>query len=65
MVREVPKHLQKSEKTAVRPTAESSAIKITNPDRIIFPEDGLTKGDLADYYAAIEPLIMVDRQTGR
>ena len=27
---------------------------------MIFPEDGLTKGDLADYYAAVDPLIMVD-----
>ena len=60
VVREVPKHLQKSEKKAERPTAESLGIKITNPDRIIYPEDGLTKADLADYYAAIEPLIMVD-----
>ena len=32
---------------------------------MIFPELGLTKKDLADYYAAIEPLIMVDAPTGR
>ncbi|MES2136408.1 MAG: DNA ligase D [Pseudomonadota bacterium] len=60
VVREVPKHLDKAEKKSERPTAESLGIKISNPDRIIYPEDGLTKGDLADYYAAVEPLIMVD-----
>jgi bifunctional non-homologous end joining protein LigD len=41
-------------------TAESFGIKISNPDRIIYPEDGLTKADLANYYAAVEPLIMLD-----
>jgi bifunctional non-homologous end joining protein LigD len=60
VVRETPKHLSKSEKKAERPTAESLGVRISNPDRVIFPEDGLTKGDLADYYAAVEPLIMVD-----
>ncbi len=52
VVREMPKHLQKSEKKAERATAESFGIAITNPDRLIFPEDKLTKRDLADYYAA-------------
>ncbi|MEA3079065.1 MAG: bifunctional non-ous end joining protein LigD, partial [Sphingomonadales bacterium] len=60
VVRETPKHLSKSEKKAERPTVESLGVRISNPDRVIFPEDGLTKGDLADYYAAVEPLIMVD-----
>ena len=27
-----------------------SAVTITNPDRVIFPESGITKGQLADYY---------------
>jgi len=60
VVVETAKHLSKSEKKAGRPTAASFGIKISNPDRIIFPEDGLTKADLANYYAAVEPLIMVD-----
>ena len=33
-------------------------IKITNPDRVIFPETGQTKGDLAAYYAAVAPLML-------
>jgi bifunctional non-homologous end joining protein LigD len=61
VTRETPKHLTKAErKGGERPGAESFGIRISNPDRVIFPEDGLTKGDLADYYAAIDPLIMVD-----
>ena len=41
-------------------TAEDFGIEISSPERVIFPELGLTKKDLADYYATIEPLIMVD-----
>jgi bifunctional non-homologous end joining protein LigD len=60
VVRETPKHLKKSEQKTERPTAASLGIRISNPERIIYPEDGLTKADLADYYAAIDPLIMID-----
>ena len=60
VVIETPKHLGKSEKKAERPTAESFGIRISNPDRVIYPEDDLTKADLANYYAAVEPLIMID-----
>ena len=34
------------------------AFTISNRERVIFPEDGLTKGDLADYYAEIAPLML-------
>ncbi len=60
VVRETPKRLKAAEKKAERPTYESLGIRITNPDRVIFPEDGLTKGELANYYLAVDPLIMVD-----
>jgi bifunctional non-homologous end joining protein LigD len=32
---------------------DMAGVKITNPDRIVFPESGITKGELANYYAAI------------
>lgn len=35
-----------------------SAIRISNPDRVIFPEGKITKGQLADYYRAVAPLMM-------
>lgn len=60
VVRESPKHLKSSEEGAGLPTFASLGIRITNPDRAIFPEEKLTKGDLADYYAATDPLIMID-----
>jgi bifunctional non-homologous end joining protein LigD len=61
VVREVPKHLTKAEKKKPgKSTPESFGIEISSPERIIYPELGLTKKDLADYYAAIDPLIMVD-----
>jgi bifunctional non-homologous end joining protein LigD len=68
VVREVPKHLNQSEKkTANKPgkkragaTAADFGVEISSPDRVIYPELGLTKKDLADYYATIEPLITVD-----
>jgi bifunctional non-homologous end joining protein LigD len=28
-------------------------VEITHPDRVLFPEDGITKGDLVDYYAEV------------
>jgi bifunctional non-homologous end joining protein LigD len=68
VVKEVPKHLTAKEakpkrskgKKAAHATAEDFGIEISSPDRVIFPELGLAKKDLADYYAAIEPLIMID-----
>jgi len=31
---------------------------ITHPDRVLFPDDGITKGDLAAYYEAIAPTML-------
>jgi len=36
----------------------ASPVSISNPDRIIYPEAGLTKGELAAYYAAIAPSML-------
>jgi bifunctional non-homologous end joining protein LigD len=29
------------------------SVRLTHPDRVLFPRDGVTKGDLAEYYASI------------
>lgn len=42
------------------PPAERFGVKISNADRVIYPGDGLTKGDLADYFAKVEALMLVD-----
>ncbi|MDT8759170.1 DNA ligase D [Sphingomonas psychrotolerans] len=40
------------------PAAAQSSIKISSRERVIYPEAGLTKGELADYYAAIAPVAL-------
>jgi bifunctional non-homologous end joining protein LigD len=37
---------------------------ITHPEKVLFPADGITKGDLAAYYEAIAP-VMLPHLTGR
>ncbi|HVR43269.1 MAG TPA: DNA ligase D [Thermoanaerobaculia bacterium] len=42
-------------KIAARPSADR--VRLTSPDRVLYPRDRITKKDLADYYEAIaEPL---------
>jgi bifunctional non-homologous end joining protein LigD len=67
VVVEEPQHLKPSEKKSRKKSAKKGGataadfgIEISSPQRVIFPELKLTKKDLADYYATIEPLIMVD-----
>jgi len=31
---------------------------ITHPDKVLFPADGITKGELASYYDAIAPVML-------
>lgn len=41
-----------------------AGVTITNPDRVLFPEGGFTKGDLAGYYESVAELMLpyvVDR----
>jgi len=59
VVREVPKHLKKAEAKGEAPNADA-LVKISSRDRVIFPADGLTKGQLADYYTAVAELMMTD-----
>jgi bifunctional non-homologous end joining protein LigD len=33
-------------------------VRISNPGKVLFPEDGLTKADLASYYAAVAPAML-------
>ena len=37
---------------------------ITHPEKVLFPDDGITKGELAQYYEAIAPL-MLPHMAGR
>jgi bifunctional non-homologous end joining protein LigD len=35
------------------PVIDGHEITISNPDKVLFPDDGITKGDLVDYYGRI------------
>jgi DNA primase len=31
---------------------------VTHPDKVLFPEDGVAKGELAAYYEAVAPVML-------
>ena len=33
-------------------------VKLSSADRVLFPDDGITKGDLFEYYEAVAPAIL-------
>jgi bifunctional non-homologous end joining protein LigD len=38
-------------------------VTITHPDRVLFEEGTITKGDVARYYAAVAPFLLQDIQS--
>ncbi|MET0308250.1 MAG: DNA ligase D [Sphingomonas sp.] len=46
------------EKPASLPELPASNVRISSRERVIYPESGLTKGQLADYYAAVAPIAL-------
>jgi bifunctional non-homologous end joining protein LigD len=38
--------------------SEPSTVVITHPEKVLFPDDGITKGELAAYYEAIAPQLL-------
>jgi bifunctional non-homologous end joining protein LigD len=37
---------------------DGQSVKLTNQDKVLFPADGYTKGDLVAYYRAVAPVIL-------
>src|SRR5688572_3865281 len=35
-----------------------SAVKLTSLDKVLFPDPGITKGDVLDYYRSIAPTLL-------
>ncbi|QWT19679.1 DNA ligase D [Bacillus sp. NP157] len=76
-VDKAPKDLRDSDRApapARKPAAKAARTKpmagdtitITHPDRVVFPDDGITKQDVADYYKAVMPWFLppiADRPT--
>jgi DNA primase len=38
-------------------SASDLAVKLSNPDKVFWPEEGYTKQDLTEFYAGIFPLL--------
>lgn len=56
----------KTRARSVPARASADAIVITHPDRVVFPDDGITKQDVVDYYRAVMPWMLpaiADRPT--
>ena len=51
-----PKHARSTVYARARPRPD--AVVITHPEKVLFPDDGITKGELAGYYEAVAPVIL-------
>jgi bifunctional non-homologous end joining protein LigD len=45
-------------KGAVEVVVDGRPIRITNPDKVLYPKAGFTKGNLVDYFSAIAPTLL-------
>jgi bifunctional non-homologous end joining protein LigD len=50
--------LETATPVAIATAPASASVRISNRERVIFPEGKLTKGQLADYYAAVAPIML-------
>jgi bifunctional non-homologous end joining protein LigD len=49
----------RDDKTAPEVRAEkASPVKFSNLDKVFFPDEGITKGDLIEYYRAVAPVLL-------
>lgn len=51
-----PKKAASSKKAVSK--QEIGGVTVTHPEKVLFPEDGITKGELAAYHEAIAPLML-------
>jgi len=60
------KAAEKGKKKPTKPADAAASIVITHPSRVVFPDDGFTKQQVADYYIAVMPWLLpaiADRPT--
>lgn len=57
VVRETPKAAKAASRSKTMPKQKQSSVKLTHPDRLYWPDEGVTKAGLADYYTEIWPCI--------
>src|ERR1700694_3883882 len=47
-----------AKKTETTVDVGGRVVKLTNQEKVLFPNDGYTKGDLVAYYRAVAPVIL-------
>ena len=52
------KNSNKTEPVKIRNTKLSKTVKLTNQDKIYFPESGITKGEVVEYYQSVAKYIL-------
>ncbi|NIJ93278.1 bifunctional non-homologous end joining protein LigD [Xanthomonas campestris] len=50
----------KSKSTSTSTSTSTDGITITHPERVVFPAAGISKGEVADYYRAVAPLVLAE-----
>jgi bifunctional non-homologous end joining protein LigD len=45
-------------RSSAQAAAAPASIAVTHPDRVVYPDDGITKQQVADYYAAVMPQLL-------
>lgn len=50
--------MDRARKAATPATVECSEVIITHPEKIMFPDEGITKGELASYYETVAPVML-------
>jgi len=53
-----PEEVRREEPVADRITKGDRELKLSNLDKVFFPKEGITKGDLIEYYRAVAPAIL-------
>jgi bifunctional non-homologous end joining protein LigD len=48
----------KGKDAAVEVTVDGRAIRVSNPDKVLYPKTGFTKADLVDYFTSIAPTLL-------
>jgi len=58
VIRETAKEVKEKKDSPTRKKAPLPAAKLTNPDRLFYPDEGITKKELADYYGTVSRFML-------